>query len=81
MERNRIRERQAAGIAAAKERGVTWGGRKVGARLIDYGRAEQLREKGLNISEIASALGCSRQSLYVHFRSKDRLERSSGTDV
>ena len=68
MERNRILERQQAGIAAAKERGVKWGGRKEGTRLIAYDRAIGLRDRGLTIAEIARALGCSRQSLYVFFR-------------
>ena len=71
MERSNARERQRAGIEAARKRNggkCPWGGRPKGATTIDYARAEQLRARGLRISEIAQALGCSRQSLYGYFR-------------
>ena len=70
MERTNSRERQAAGIAAAREAGVVWGGRKRGSTVIDYARADQLRASGLRVAEIARSLGCSRQSLYTHFEVK-----------
>ena len=70
MEREAIRERQAAGIAAARANGRRWGGRKPGSTVIDYGRAAKLHAKGLRMSEIATALGCSRQSLYNGLRKR-----------
>ena len=78
MEREAIRERQAAGIAAARANGTKWCGRKPGSTVIDYGRAAQLHAKGLRMSEIATALGCSRQSLYNGLR-KRRVAVAKGT--
>ena len=43
LEREAIRERQTAGIEAARTEGKRWGGRKVGATLISYDRAAKLR--------------------------------------
>ena len=70
MERTRIRERQAEGIAAAKEAGKKWGGRRKGSTVLDYDRMMELHAKGLRVSEIASALGCSRQSVYAGLRAR-----------
>lgn len=63
MEQSTRRERQAAGIAAAKERGA-YPGRKKGAVKagIDPARAVQLRSQGLTQEEIANALGVSLSS-------------------
>lgn len=64
MEQETRRERQAAGIAAAKERGV-YTGRPKGATKagIDTTRAAKLREQGLTHSEISQALGVSVSSV------------------
>lgn len=64
MEQETRRERQAAGIAAARERGV-YAGRKPGATKagIDPRRAVELRRKGLTYSEVATALGVSVSSV------------------
>lgn len=64
LEQSTRRERQAAGIAAAKERGV-YTGRPKGATKagIDTTRAAKLREQGLTHSEIAQALGVSVSSV------------------
>jgi len=64
MEQETRRERQAAGIEAAKERGV-YLGRLPGATKagVDTGRAVTLREQGLTQEEIASALGVSISSV------------------
>ena len=60
MERTRIRERQAAGIAAARAAGKQWGGRKPGTgRKADPDRVQQLRRNGLTTREIAAALKVS----------------------
>lgn len=64
IEQSTRRERQAAGIAAAKERGV-YSGRPKGATKagVDTARAIQLREQGLTHSEIAKSLGVSVSSV------------------
>ncbi|MFH1923499.1 MAG: recombinase family protein [Planctomycetota bacterium] len=54
-------ERQAAGIAAAKRKGV-YIGRKDGTTKADPIRAQQLHHQGLNHGEIAEALGVSRRT-------------------
>jgi DNA invertase Pin-like site-specific DNA recombinase len=60
MERTRIRERQAAGIAAAKASGKRWGGRKPGTGLkVSPARVLELRARGLTNAEIARACGVS----------------------
>lgn len=58
MEQETRRERQAAGIAAARERGQ-YVGRKAGTTKAKPARAKQLRERGLTGREIAEALGVS----------------------
>jgi DNA invertase Pin-like site-specific DNA recombinase len=63
MEQQTRRERQAAGIAAAKERKV-YKGRKPGAVKVDPARVLALHNKGLSIPEIKTALSCSRASVY-----------------
>ena len=54
------RERQAEGIAKAKERGV-YKGRK---RQIDPSAVRELAEKGVGATEIAQTLGIGRASVY-----------------
>ena len=55
------RERQAAGIAAAKQRGV-YRGREQGTTKAPPSRARELRGRGLTVQEIATALGVSRRT-------------------
>lgn len=62
MEQETRRERQKAGIEAAKERGV-YLGRKAGTTKAKPERARKLAEKGLNQGEIATALGVSRRTV------------------
>ena len=62
MEQETRRERQAAGIAAAREAGV-YIGRREGTTKAKPTRAAQLRERGLNDSEIATAMGVSRRTV------------------
>lgn len=50
------RERQAAGIAVAKRRGA-YTGRKAGTTKGDPARARHLRDRGLTVPEIATAMG------------------------
>jgi DNA invertase Pin-like site-specific DNA recombinase len=66
MEREHIRERQAAGIAAARAAGRNWGGRPKGSTKVPVSKVCDLRDRGLAHSEIAQALG-------VHPRTVGRL--------
>jgi DNA invertase Pin-like site-specific DNA recombinase len=62
IEHGHIKERQKAGIAAAKARGA-YKGRKPGARKASLVRARELAAKGNKTSEIATALGISARSV------------------
>ncbi len=57
------RERQAAGIAVAKKKGV-YTGRKPGTKKAKPNRVKELRDRGLTILEISTALGLSERSVY-----------------
>jgi len=67
MEQETRRERQAAGIAAAKERGV-YRGSKPGFRKASPARAAELLSRGLTQDEVAVALGVSRRSVCRYMR-------------
>lgn len=71
MEQETRRERQAAGIAAARQRGVYFG-RKRGTTKAKPKRALELRAKGLNDAEIGKALGISRRSVQRYLRQAER---------
>jgi DNA invertase Pin-like site-specific DNA recombinase len=58
MELENIHERQAAGIAQAKKRGV-YRGRKSGTLKANPKRANAMRSRGLKIHEIAAAMEVS----------------------
>ncbi|MDA7429640.1 recombinase family protein [Primorskyibacter aestuariivivens] len=60
FERNIIRKRQAEGIAKAKARGVYTGRKK----KVDDQKIIDLKRQGKRVSEIASALGVSRMTVY-----------------
>jgi DNA invertase Pin-like site-specific DNA recombinase len=62
MELENTRERQAAGIEVAKQRGI-YKGRKRGATKAKPARAKELQAKGLKQSEIAQALGVSERTV------------------
>ena len=64
IEQETRRERQAAGIAVAKERGV-YKGRQKGARKagVDLSKVKSLRERGLTQEEIGQAMGVSVSSV------------------
>ncbi len=57
------RERQAAGIAEAKKRGV-YRGRDRGTTKAPARRARELRGRGLTVQETATALGVSRRTAF-----------------
>ena len=65
FERNIIRKRQAEGIAKAKERGV-YGNRKRKRKFSDK-RILDLKQEGLNNTEIAEYLGISRMTVHRAF--------------
>jgi DNA invertase Pin-like site-specific DNA recombinase len=56
IELQHVRERQAAGIALAKQRGV-YQGRQRGTTKAKPERARELRARGMTLPEIAQALG------------------------
>jgi DNA invertase Pin-like site-specific DNA recombinase len=61
------RERQTAGIAVAKSRGV-YTGRKKGTRKAEPRRAHELRSRGLTNKEIANALNISERTVHRYLR-------------
>ena len=67
MEQETRRERQAAGIRAAKAEGK-YRGRKPGTTKATPARARKLREKGLTAEEIGAALGVSRNTVFRYLR-------------
>lgn len=60
FERERIKERQAEGIAKAKEKGVYKGGKP----RIDRAEVARLKADGLNPTQIAKKLGINRVTVY-----------------
>jgi DNA invertase Pin-like site-specific DNA recombinase len=68
MEQETRRERQAAGISAAKKRGV-YKGSKPGFTKANPADVHKLRGKGLNDSQIGKALGISRATVQRYLRS------------
>lgn len=60
IENESRRERQAAGIAAAKAKGKTWGGRKPGIASKEKARkCVELRAKGMSVRDVAKYLNLS----------------------
>jgi len=68
IEREHIRERQAAGIAAAKGKGV-YTGRKKGTTKAKPERAKALQEQGLKNGEIAAALNVTERTVRNYLQS------------
>jgi DNA invertase Pin-like site-specific DNA recombinase len=67
MEQETRRERQRAGIEAARERGV-YKGRKRGSTKANPRRARALRDRGLTLEEIAKAMGVSRMTVHRYLK-------------
>jgi DNA invertase Pin-like site-specific DNA recombinase len=63
IEQEYRRERQAAGIAAAKRKGM-YRGRKKGTTKVQPTRAKHLRFRGLTAPEIATALGIHPRTVF-----------------
>jgi DNA invertase Pin-like site-specific DNA recombinase len=68
MEQETRRERQAAGIAAAKANGV-YLGRKAGTTKAKPARAQELRGRGLTVPEIAQSMGVSERTVFNYLAS------------
>ena len=62
IELQHVKERQAVGIALAKQRGV-YKGRKHGATKAKPQRARELRDKGMTLPEIAQALSVDKRTV------------------
>jgi DNA invertase Pin-like site-specific DNA recombinase len=69
IELQHVRERQAAGISLAKQRGV-YKGRKRGSTKAKPQRARELRKKGMTLSEIAQALKVDRRTVTRYLKSE-----------
>jgi len=63
IELQHTKERQAAGIAVAKERGI-YTGRRKGTTKAKPQRAQDLKATGLNEKEIANALNISKRTVF-----------------
>jgi DNA invertase Pin-like site-specific DNA recombinase len=69
MEQETRRERQAAGIEVAKSKGK-YKGRQPGTTKARPARARQLREQGLTLDEIATALSVTRMTVHRYLTPK-----------
>ena len=63
-----VKERQAAGIAIAKKKGI-YKGRKKGTTKAKPARAKELQERGLTSKEIANAMNISERTVYRYLDS------------
>jgi DNA invertase Pin-like site-specific DNA recombinase len=80
IEREHLRERQAAGIAVAKERGV-YRGRKRGSSKAIPKRAWELRRQGLNKTEIARALGVTPQTVWRYLKQEPKQPKTMRVEL
>jgi DNA invertase Pin-like site-specific DNA recombinase len=62
IELEHVKERQAAGVALAKQRGA-YKGRKPGTTKANPQRARELRKKGMTLPEIAQAQGVDKRTV------------------
>jgi DNA invertase Pin-like site-specific DNA recombinase len=69
IELHHTRERQAAGIALAKKRGV-YIGRQPGTTKAAPARARALRQQGLTVPEIAHALSVKERTVYNYLSNR-----------
>ncbi len=67
IELQHTKERQTAGIALAKQRGV-YKGRQQGTTKAPAARARALRQQGLTVREIAKALGVKARTVYYYLK-------------
>jgi len=67
IELQHAKERQAAGIAVAKQRGM-YKGRRQGTTKAVPAHARTLRKQGLTVQEIAQALGVRERTVYYYLQ-------------
>ncbi|WP_374230477.1 recombinase family protein [Rhodococcus sp. ARC_M6] len=72
FERNLVRERTMAGLAAARDRGRI-GGRPSALTVAKKRQADKMRGDGVPMSEIAEVLGVGRSALYGNLIEKTAL--------
>ena len=72
IELQHAKERQAAGIALAKQRGV-YTGRQPGTTKAAPARARALRQQGFTVREIAQALGVKERTVYYYLQSRQAV--------
>ena len=70
FERQLLRERTNAGLAAARERGKI-GGRPPALSPARKREATRMRNQGSTVGDIADVLGVSKRTLYRHFQQTD----------
>lgn len=75
IEREYLRERQAAGITVAKSNGV-YTGRRQGTTKSQPERAWALRDQGLTKPEIARALGISAQTVWRYLKQRPKQPKT-----
>lgn len=73
MELNHLKERQKAGIQAAKAKGV-YKGRPA---KLDHAKIRELSSSGMNVTEVARVVGCSRGAVYKALEGREKLPTSS----
>ena len=79
FQRNSIKEAQAEGIEAAKERGITWGRPKTEQDKIDY--ALHLYDEGqYSAAMICKKTGISRSTLYRRLKDRDIISHKAISD-
>lgn len=76
IELRHAKERQAAGIALAKQRGA-YSGRRKGTTRAQPARARTLRAQGLTILEIAQALGVKERTVFNYLRQEPDEEQGN----
>lgn len=75
IEREYLRERQAAGIVVAKSKGI-YTGRKKGTPKAKPERAWEFRDQGLTKPEIARALGVSAQTVWRYLKQRPKQPKT-----
>jgi DNA invertase Pin-like site-specific DNA recombinase len=80
IEREHILERQAAGIAVAKERGI-YKGRKKGTLKAKPERAWEMRDQGMTKPEIARALGVSSQTVWRYLKQRPKQPKTMKVEL
>jgi DNA invertase Pin-like site-specific DNA recombinase len=78
MELQHAKERQAIGIALARQRGVYKGGQE-GTTKATPKRVHELKTEGLTVPEIANALNVSQRTVFNYLTQNEGAHDESGT--